>query len=104
MTEATIMQDGTEAWLTSSGNYYCRRYRLTPKLKRKVPTIRGWNGIDYYTLDGAYIPLASATCSSCQTPIQSLHCGDFVTCPCGRTSVDTDRWFPERHRMIGAAA
>ena len=100
--DSVTMEDGSEAWLTSSGRYYVRRYRLTPKLRKEVPESVKWDGIAYYDLKTKQrIALATATCGTCEEIISSLYCGHFVTCGCGMTSVDTDRWEPERHRLMG---
>jgi hypothetical protein len=85
------MQDGTEAYLSQSKKHFIRR----------EPDEHEWNTIKYYTLEGESIQLAKATCGTCDDVIESQCCGDFVTCKCGDSSVDTDRWFPERHRYIG---
>ena len=57
--------------------------------------------IKYYDLSKKRIPLASGTCKECGDKIESKRCGDFVSCKCGKSFVDTDRWFPERHRFGG---
>lgn len=85
------MNDGTEAYLTGSGNYYCRR----------EPEVDSFNKIEYYTLEGEYIPLAKGKCKECNDIIQSQMCGSFQTCSCKKSFVDTDRWTPERHRYGG---
>ena len=59
--------------------------------------------ITYYDLDKKYIPLAKAKCALCSDVIESKRCGDFVKCKCGKSFVDTDRWFPEMHRYGGEA-
>lgn len=86
-----IMNDGTEAWLTHSRSYYCRR----------EPDVRKWTKIVYYGLNKEHIPLAKAQCEKCLDIIESQHCGDYVTCGCGLAYVDTDRWMPEMHRYGG---
>lgn len=87
------MKDGTTAYLTQSERYYCR----------KEPDKDLWDTIEYYTLEGDYIPLSKAVCAKCEDVIQSRHCGDFQRCSCGASFVDTDRWTPERHRYGGDA-
>jgi hypothetical protein len=92
--EGVLMKDGTYAWLTGSGNYYARR----------EPNYENWTGIAYYNKETLErIPLAKAHCPECQQIIQSKQCGDFVSCGCGASFVDTDRWYPERHRYGGLA-
>ena len=81
-----IMTDGTTAYLAKSGNYYCRKYG---------------DSISYYSLEGERIQLAKAKCKKCGDIMVSKRCGDFVQCSCGESFVDTDRWFPERHRYGG---
>lgn len=88
-----IMKDGSKAYLTQSERYFVRR----------EPDKDNWTKIEYYTLEGEYIPLAKATCPECKETIQSQHCGDFVQCSCGKSFVDTDRWMPERQRYGGGA-
>ena len=87
----TKMKDGHKAWLTQSGNYYARRH----------PTYESWDEIKYYSLDRDPIPLAKGTCTVCLETIESKMCGDFQSCKCGKSFVDTDRWTPERHRYGG---
>jgi len=82
----TKMKDWQVAFLTHSGRYYCRNHD-------------DWR-IDYYNLRKEFIPLASAKCENCGDIIQSKKCWDFVSCKCGDTMVDTDRWMPERHRIL----
>lgn len=94
MTEGIKMKDGKLAWLTESGHYYARRN----------PDYENHTSIGYYDLEGNPIPLASAACPECHDTITSKRCGDFVTCKCGKSSVDTDRLMPERHRFIGLVA
>lgn len=101
LSKQETMKDDTVAWLTASGNYYARRYRLTPKTSRERPDKDRWTHIAYYTLEGERVPLAKAECAECGDVLESKHCGDFVVCKCGQSSVDTDRWFPERHRYLG---
>lgn len=91
--ESITMQDGTQGWKTSSGRYYCRR----------EPNRDTFDRIVYYTLKGELIPLAKAKCSECGDILESKMCGDFQSCSCGKSFVDTDRWFPERHRYGGEA-
>jgi endogenous inhibitor of DNA gyrase (YacG/DUF329 family) len=43
----------------------------------------------------------SVYCKKCKTTITSERPGHFVTCECGAVSIDTDRWFPERYRIVG---
>lgn len=88
------MADGKYAWLTASGNYYARR----------EPDYENWKSIAYYNKETKErIPLAKAQCSDCKQMLESKMCGDFVSCGCGKSFVDTDRWFPERHRYGGNA-
>ncbi len=82
------MNDGEIAWKTDSERYFARRY----------PDYDTNEGIAYYTLEGDRIPLAKATCRVCLETVESKRCGDAQRCSCGETFVDTDRWFPERHR------
>lgn len=89
--EGTKMQDGTEAWKTPSGLYFCRA----------EPSYEDRQSIAYFTLDGVRIPLAKGKCEKCGDVVESKMCGDFQRCKCGASAVDTDRWFPERHRFIG---
>lgn len=93
MQKEKIMLDGTKATLSQSGRYYVRH----------VPR-KNWKRIVYYTTAGELVPLASATCPKCKDHIVSRCCGDFVRCSCGESFVDTDRWFPERHRLGGLVA
>lgn len=85
------MKDGTTAYLSQSKNYFIRR----------EPTVEKWKYIRYYTLEGDYIQLAKGRWKLCEDTIESKHCGDYVGCSCGASRVDTDRWFPERHRYLG---
>lgn len=85
----SIMKDGKIGYLAASGRYYCRH--------------EDDRQIDYYTLEGEYIPLASAICLECDEIIKSERCGHFVECSCGKSFVDTDRWMPERQRYGGQA-
>lgn len=91
--EGTTMSDGTEAWLTPSGNYFCRAESSYEKREKIV----------YYSLEKNHIPLAKAQCEECKDIIESKMCGDFHYCSCGASFVDTDRWMPERHRYGGKA-
>lgn len=88
------MKNGIVAYLTNSGRYYCRQYPSPENIQR----------IDYYTLKGEKIELAKAVCPKCGDTIQSQMCGDFKICKCEKSFVDTDRWFPERHRYGGLVA
>lgn len=100
--KAVEMPDGSKAWLTHSRKYYARMERHTPRLI--TVTMDGWTHIAYYDVKTKErIQLSRAECKECHAIIESKHCGDFVSCPCGKSSVDTDRWFPERHRFIGQA-
>lgn len=86
------MKDATTAYLTSSGRYFCRH----------EPSYKECNSIAYYdkkTLER--IQLATAKCNVCNEVMMSTKCGDFQACGCGASFVDTDRWFPERHRYGG---
>jgi len=85
------MKDGTFAHITKSKRYYCRTEEDSEK-------------ITYYNLKGEKINLASGTCPNCKERIESLRCGHRVTCKCGKSYVDTDRWFPEAHRIGGLIA
>jgi len=87
-----VMKDGSSAHLTESKRYYVRK-----ELNEDSQTIV------YYTLSGDHIPLARAKCGDCNEVIESKKCGDFVSCSCGNSYVDTDRWMPERHRFGGNA-
>lgn len=89
MNKEETMKDGTIAHLSESKRYYIRREPF-PK----------WKRIKYYTLDGESIPLAKGKCMTCKKILESKCCGDFQSCECG-SLVDTDRWFPERHRFGG---
>lgn len=44
-----------------------------------------------------------AKCKSCQQIIISERPGHFVRCDCGKSFIDTDRWFPDRVRLGGEA-
>ena len=44
-----------------------------------------------------------AKCKSCKQVMVSERGGQFVTCDCGESFIDTDRWFPERIRLGGEA-
>ena len=44
-----------------------------------------------------------AKCKSCGEVIVSERPGHFVECECGKSFIDTDRWFPERYRIGGNA-
>ena len=68
--ESTTMNDGSPAWLTPSGSYYCRAEPSYEKRERIV----------YYGLDKEHIPLAKFTCPECEETIESRMCGDFHTC------------------------
>lgn len=89
--ESKKMKDGSIAYLSSSGNYFIRR----------EPTLRKWTHIFYYTLKGERIELAKGKCGDCGDIIKSKHCGDYVSCKCGKSAVDTNRCNPELHRYIG---
>lgn len=89
--ESTKMQDGTEAWLTPSKRYYCRA----------EPSYEERTSIAYYGLDKERIPLAKGICNQCNEVIESKMCGDFQSCKCKKSFVDTDRQMPERHRYGG---
>lgn len=95
---AKTMQDGSRAWISISGRYYVRREYHSPQ--GPIQT-KPWTHIQYYTLEGEYIPLAAARCLRCGDIVRSRHCGDFRSCSCGAVSVDTDRWTPTWHRYIG---
>ena len=86
------MKDGTTAYLSDSKRYYVRR----------MPSLENWDSIDYYTLDGEKIELAHGICSECGDELMSQMCGHYRGCSCGKSFVDTDRWFPERHRYGGS--
>ena len=94
LNNGTKMKDGNEAWVTQSGNYHARRH----------PTYENYTHIFYYDLEGNRILLAKATCPSCEDVLESKMCGDFVSCRCGKSFVDTDRCMPERHRFGGLVA
>lgn len=94
------MKDATTAYLTSSGHYFCR-YEPYVWLESSQ-TYKECNTIVYYdkkTLER--IQLATAKCNVCNGVMMSTKCGDFQACGCGASFVDTDRWFPERHRYGG---
>lgn len=97
MERIKTMKDWTIAVLTSSKSYYVRKMY---KWKSNAKSWMKWDRIEYYDLHGNYIPLASAECSKCGDIIQSQYCWNFVSCKCWHTSVDTDRWMPERHRFL----
>lgn len=90
-TDGVTMEDGKQAWPTQSGDYYCRR----------EPDIYKWTSIVYYTINKTRIRLAEGSCGACGEHLISKHCGDFVSCKCGKSYLDTDRWFPERQRYGG---
>ena len=95
-----IMRDGTVGVITVSWRYYVRHmYKWKSYVRRPRPWFK-WDRIEYYDLHGNYIPLAMAECSNCGDIIQSQYCWHFVSCSCWDTSVNTDRWFPERHRIL----
>jgi hypothetical protein len=78
--DSVKMKDGSNAWLTESGNYYARR----------EPSYDNWKSIAYYNKDTLErIQLAKAYCTECQQIIESKQCGDFVSCGCGASFVDT---------------
>jgi hypothetical protein len=87
------MKDGEIATLTESCKYYSRRY-----LNENEKVV-----IVYYGLDKKKVSLARAVCQKCKFVMESKTCGDYVPCLCGASFVDTDRWFPERHRFGGDA-
>lgn len=95
-----IMNDWTTAVLTSSWTYYVRQMYKWKSYNRPRKWNEKYDRIEYYTLRGKYIPLASAECAKCWDIIQSQMCWHFVSCSCWSTSVDTDRWMPERHRFL----
>lgn len=49
------------------------------------------------------VELARAKCGACGEMIESESPGHFVTCSCGKSFVDTDRFEPRRHRYGGEA-
>lgn len=100
MKEIKTMTDGTIAVITYSKLYYVRRMYKWKSYSWKSKGYKKYDRIEYYSLHWKYIPLASAECEYCWEIIQSQMCWDFVTCKCWSTSVDTDRWFPERHRIL----
>ena len=104
---AVKMTDDSYAWLSASGRYYVRRERhSTTRSGRKRVWVASdeWTHIAYYDKKTRErIPLARAECEACHDVIESKHGGDFVSCACGETYVDTDRWMPERHRYGGKA-
>lgn len=57
----------------------------------------------FFSLDKQPIPLAKGKCLECGDVMESKRCGHFVECSCGKSYVDTDRWFPERHRYGGCS-
>ena len=78
-----------------------RVLKLTPSGKYYV---KYWGQkIMYYDLELNRVWLAKAKCKSCNQVIESKRCGHFVKCTCGASFIDTDRWFPERHRYGGEA-
>lgn len=87
------MKDGTMAYLSNSKRYFVR----------KMPNLKRWTRIEYYTKDGEKIELAKARCGECKKLMKSKMCGHYVGCKCGKSFIDTDRWFPERHRYGGEA-
>lgn len=95
-----IMRDGTVWFLSISWRYYIRHMYKWKSYVGKPRQCFNWDRIEYYDLRWNYIPLAMAECSNCGDIIQSQYCWHFVTCSCWDTSVDTDRWFPERHRIF----
>ena len=44
-----------------------------------------------------------AKCKSCKQIIISKRPGHFVSCDCGKSYIDTDRWLPDRIRLGGNA-
>lgn len=91
------MKDWTIAVLTTSWNYYARQMY---KWKSNTKGWMKWDRIEYYDLQWNYIPLATQECKKCWEIVQSQYCWHFATCTCWHTSVDTDRWMPERHRIL----
>lgn len=95
------MNDGTIGVLSQSCRYYLRHmYKGKSYTERPKKYPFKWDRIEYYTLRWKYIPLASTECKKCWDIIQSQYCWHYVTCSCWSTSVETDRWFPARHRII----
>ena len=87
------MADGATAYVSPSCRYFIRY----------EPEFAGFTSIAYYDLKTRErIPLAKGSCSECGETMESRMCGDFQGCGCGKSFVDTDRWFPERHRYGGA--
>lgn len=91
--DSVKMRDGSMASLSSSGRYYVRREPETGLLEKVV----------YFNLKRVHVPLAKAECEICHDIMESNMCGRFVSCRCMMSFVDTDRWFPERHRYGGRA-
>jgi hypothetical protein len=100
MEKVKTMNDWTEAVLTISKNYYVRQMYKWKSYNRPLKHNETWDRIEYYNLEGNYIPLAMAECKKCWEIIQSQYCWHFVSCSCWHTMVDTDRWMPERHRFL----
>lgn len=100
MQKIKIMRDWTTAVLTVSKSYYIRQMLNWKSYNRP----RNWNEkydrVEYYDLRWNYIPLAMAECTTCWEIVQSQYCGHYTTCSCWNTAVDSDRWMPERHRII----
>lgn len=97
MEKVKTMKDWTTAVFTLSKRCYVRHmYKWKPNTKSWMK----WDRIEYYDLRGNYIPLAMAECEKCGEIVQSQYCWHFVSCSCWHTEVDTDRWMPERHRIL----
>jgi hypothetical protein len=100
MQKVKTMKDWTTAVLTSSWSYYIRQMYKWKSYDRPLKHGEIWDRIEYYDLQWKYIPLGKKECEKCWEIVESQYCWHFVTCKCWYTSVDTDRWMPERHRFL----
>lgn len=73
MKKVKTMKDGTTAVLTVSGRYYVRQMWKGKSYSRPLRPWQKWDRIEYYTLTGMYIPLASAECEHCGEIVQSQY-------------------------------
>lgn len=79
--------NGIPVWKSSSGNYFLHIDRE--------------GTYHFYTLDDKKIPHLCNYCEDCGVTIISKRPGHFITCPCGKVGVDTDRWPPGHGRYLG---
>lgn len=84
------------AYLSLSGNYYCRKSGRTRK--DSYSTIYE---IEFYDLNEKRIYLASGKCNVCNDEITCFQLNDTITCQCGISSVHTDQFDPYKHEYTG---